>query len=320
MKLWRTGTRLCSRARARTSSRLGATGSAAGSAATAIEDLLRVGQAAVAAVEEDRQVVEDVGRLLVDAVVGLLARGPRDLLGLLLDLRADARRVVEELDGVRALRPLALAIGERPFERRERLVRGRRLGLAVVEARPRAGVTGGAGGLDEGEQRVAVAVQPERSDRLDVAGRRALVPELVPRAAPEVQLAGLARLGHRLGVGVGEGEDLSRAPVLHDDRDEAALVVGDLHRAGFWQAGGRVSGRRQGTRARADYRAVTRQAPTRSTRPRDGGGPRMPPRLTRSVFFALAIWMVGLGLLTGVAFPPMVLLLGVAPAGQALTV
>jgi diguanylate cyclase (GGDEF)-like protein len=45
----------------------------------------------------------------------------------------------------------------------------------------------------------------------------------------------------------------------------------------------------------------------------------MPPRLTRSVFRDLAIWMVGLGLLTGVAFPPMVLLLGVAPAGQALT-
>ena len=32
-----------------------------------------------------------------------------------------------------------------------------------------------------------------------------------------------------LGVGVGEGQHLPRAPVLHDDRDEAALVVGDLH-------------------------------------------------------------------------------------------
>jgi two-component system, cell cycle response regulator len=45
----------------------------------------------------------------------------------------------------------------------------------------------------------------------------------------------------------------------------------------------------------------------------------MPPRLTRSVFSDLAIWMVGLGLMTGVAFPPMVLLLGVAPPAQALT-
>src|SRR3954454_441298 len=138
MKLWRTGTRLCSRASARTSSRLGETGSAAASAATAIEHLLRVLEGSVAAVEQDGQVVEDVGRLLVDAVVGLLARGARDLLRLLLDLRADLRRVVEELDRVGALRARALAVFERSLERRECLVRRGRLGLAVVEARARA--------------------------------------------------------------------------------------------------------------------------------------------------------------------------------------
>src|SRR3954464_10089791 len=104
MRLWRTGTRLCSRASARTSSRLGETGSAAGSAATAIEHLLRLLERAGAAVEEARQVVEGVGRLLVDAVVGLLAGGTRALLGLLLDLRADARRVVEEPARVRGPR------------------------------------------------------------------------------------------------------------------------------------------------------------------------------------------------------------------------
>src|SRR4051812_834287 len=49
------------------------------------------------------------------------------------------------------------------------------------------------------------------------------------------------------------------------------------------------------------------------------GAPRMPPRLTRSVFRDLAVWMVGLGLMPGVAFPPMVLLLGVADARAALT-
>src|SRR4051794_16295540 len=159
MKLWRTGTRLCSRARFRTSSRLGETGSAAGSTATAIEHLLRLFQRAVAAVEEDGQVVQDVGGLLVDAVVGLLAGGARDLLGLLLDLRADARRVVEELDRVGALGAVALAVCEGSLEVRERLVGRRRLGLAVVEARALAGVAGGAGGLDEREQRVAVAVE-----------------------------------------------------------------------------------------------------------------------------------------------------------------
>src|SRR3954454_2868795 len=83
MNVWRTGTRLCSRASARTSSSDGETGSAAASTATAIEDLLGVGQRAAAAVKQHGQVVEDVGGLLVDAVVGLLARGAGDLLGLL---------------------------------------------------------------------------------------------------------------------------------------------------------------------------------------------------------------------------------------------
>jgi two-component system cell cycle response regulator len=41
------------------------------------------------------------------------------------------------------------------------------------------------------------------------------------------------------------------------------------------------------------------------------------PRLTRRVFHDLAIWMVGLGLLTGLVFPPFVLLLGL-PAERVL--
>src|SRR3954453_15876592 len=110
---WRSGARVCLRESARTSSRLGETGSAAGSTATAIEHLLGVGQRPVAAVEQHGQVVEDGGPLLVDAFVGLLARGARALLGLLLDLRADVRRVVEELDGVGARGSLALSVGER---------------------------------------------------------------------------------------------------------------------------------------------------------------------------------------------------------------
>lgn len=42
------------------------------------------------------------------------------------------------------------------------------------------------------------------------------------------------------------------------------------------------------------------------------------PRLTRQVFRDLAIWMVGLGLCTGLVFPPFVLLLGL-PADRVLT-
>ena len=85
----------------------------------------------------------------------------------------------------------------------------------------------GPGGLDEREQRVAVAVVADRLDRLRVARRRALVPQLVARAAPQVQLAGAARRGERLGVHVREREHLAGAPVLDHAGHEALLVVGD---------------------------------------------------------------------------------------------
>ena len=75
--------------------------------------------------------------------------------------------------------------------------------------------------------RVGVAVVAQRPTRLGVARGRALVPQLVARAAPEVQLALLLRARERLGVHVGEREDLARAPVLHDARHEAALVPRD---------------------------------------------------------------------------------------------
>src|SRR3954447_4221535 len=86
MKVWRSGTSECSAASARASSRLGRISIA--SAATGIQHLVGVGQRQVARGEQDGQVVEHVGGLLGDALVGLLARGARDLLGLLLDLFA----------------------------------------------------------------------------------------------------------------------------------------------------------------------------------------------------------------------------------------
>src|SRR5206468_2832177 len=150
-------TRLCSRASSRTSSSDGSTGSSAGVgscgplAATAIEHLLGVAERPPARVQEDRQVVEDVGGLLVDALVGLLARCAGDLLGLLLDLGADARRIVEQLHGVGALGALGGAGREGALERRQRLVGRGRLELAVVKARPLPRVARGPAGLDEGQ-------------------------------------------------------------------------------------------------------------------------------------------------------------------------
>src|SRR3954452_22682070 len=184
-------------ASARTASRSGVTGRASTAAGT--EHLSRVRERAAAGVQQHGEVEEHVGRLVVEALVGLLARRAHDLLGLLLDLRARQLAVVEQADDVGALRALGRTLGDRALEGRQRLVRRGRLELATVEARARAGVAGRAGGLDQGEDRVAVAVEAQGADRLGVAGRRPLVPELLARAAVEVQLAGRARALQRLG-------------------------------------------------------------------------------------------------------------------------
>src|SRR5919199_3887096 len=84
MNVSQTGTRLCVR-----------------SATPGNEHLLGVGEGEPARVQQHGEVVEHVGGLLGHALVALLARGARDLLGLLLDLLADARRVGEQLGGVR---------------------------------------------------------------------------------------------------------------------------------------------------------------------------------------------------------------------------
>ena len=94
--------------------------------------------------------------------------------------------------------------------------------LAVVEAGALAGVAGRAGGLDEREHGVEVAVEAQRLHRLRVAGGRALVPQLVARAAVEMHLAGLARALQRLVVHVGQRQDLAGGPVLDDAGHEPA--------------------------------------------------------------------------------------------------
>ena len=148
------------------------------------------------------------------------------------------RRVVEQLDGVGALGPLGLARSRSVRSSAgQRLVRRRRLELAGEEAGALAGVAGRAGGLDEREQRVAVAV--ERAAR----GRACVLPDVAPlchsssrerlhRCSSPVSRV----LRDRLGVGVGQRQDLARVPVLDDDGHQPALVVGDLHAPSLWRA------------------------------------------------------------------------------------
>src|SRR4051794_39220187 len=226
MNVWRSGISACSRASTRTVSRSGAIGNA--STPTANEHLLRVGERPPAAVEQDGQMEEDVGGLVVDAIVGLDVGGLDDLLGLLLDLRARELAVIEQPDHVGAVGALGATALDDALDRGQGLVGRHAVDLAAMEARALAGVAGGAGGLDEGEQRVAVAVQAQRADRLRVARGRALVPLLGARAAVEVQLARLQSAAQGLGVHVRKREDLAGAPVLDDARDQALLVEGDV--------------------------------------------------------------------------------------------
>src|ERR1700760_2800037 len=95
MNVWCRGMRLWWRASSRTSAseRLGPRrGAAVASAlATAIQHPFGVGEAQVAPAQQHGQVVEHVGGLLGDALVGFLAGGADDLLGLLLHLGTGQR-------------------------------------------------------------------------------------------------------------------------------------------------------------------------------------------------------------------------------------
>src|SRR3954451_12717978 len=85
------------------SMKVSVTGMTLWSAATANEHPLGVGEREPAGVQQHGEVVEEVGGLLGHALVLLVARGARHLLGLLLDLRADPGRVGEQRGGVGAL-------------------------------------------------------------------------------------------------------------------------------------------------------------------------------------------------------------------------
>src|SRR3954454_1225672 len=113
------------------------------------------------------------------------------------------------------------------LQARERLVR-RGLSLTPEEAGALAGVAGGGRPLDQSEQRVRIAVPAQLAHALDVARRLPLVPELVPRAAPEPGLAGLARASESLLVHVGNRQDLARVPVLDHTREQAVFAEGDV--------------------------------------------------------------------------------------------
>ena len=92
-----------------------------------------------------------------------------------------------------------------------------------VEAAPAVGMAGGPGLLDDQQQAVPVAVDPELDQPLEVPRGRPLPPELAPRTRPVGHLSGLERDPEAFGIHPGHHEDFP-APILGDGGDQALRV------------------------------------------------------------------------------------------------
>src|SRR5918994_119163 len=240
-----TGITFASRASSSARSRVGSRPSLC-SAATAIQQLQHLRHRDVSRQQQNVEVVHEVSALLRDSLLGLRPGGLRDLACLLPPLRADLRRVIEQLDRVRAGRALVRARDEYSLQFGQRLVGGRRrltgcgrrvdrrlrCALEVaVEARALARVTRRPGRYHQSDERVAVAVITELAHTLDVAGRLALVPHVAARAAVEMHLAGPPGALESLLVHVRDHQHLAGAPVLDHARHESALELAPGRRA-----------------------------------------------------------------------------------------
>jgi len=85
-------------------------------------------------------------------------------------------------------------------------------------------VTGRAGGFYQQQEGISITVHSDFDDFLDVARGRALVPESLPAARPEVCLAGFQGALQGFGIHVGYHEYLEGVDILHHGRDQAAFV------------------------------------------------------------------------------------------------
>src|SRR5207237_9218656 len=131
--------------------------------------------------EQHVAVEPEVRELRDEPLVALGRAGECGLDALLTDLLRTCRgALVEQSGDVRALRPRGRPLGDDAPEPRR-------------EARLRAGVARGPRRTHAEQDGVAVAVVLQLLDRERVPGALALAPELLPRAAEEVRLAGLAR-------------------------------------------------------------------------------------------------------------------------------
>ena len=91
------------------------------------------------------------------------------------------------------------------------------------------------------QQGVAVAVDAEIDQSLDVAGGVALAPGRLARARPVADAAGPHGLGHGIAIHPGHHQDFARIVLLGDGGHEAAGIEADLGQHGVDRGGG-ISG------------------------------------------------------------------------------
>src|SRR6185437_10127213 len=98
-----------------------------------------------------------------------------------------------------------------------------------VEAALAAGVAGDAAHLLDNEQdRVAIAIEPDLAHALHVARLLALAPQLVPRARPVMRLARVAGQRQRVTVHPRERQHAMRRGILRDRGSKSVLVPANL--------------------------------------------------------------------------------------------
>jgi len=85
-------------------------------------------------------------------------------------------------------------------------------------------MAGGAGRIDEQQQGIAVAVNADFADALDVAGCGPFVPQFPAAATPEVGLAGFLGEFEALGVHPGDHEELMGGSVLDNGRYQPSII------------------------------------------------------------------------------------------------
>src|SRR5579871_1351262 len=110
--------------------------------------------------------------------------------------------------------------------------------LVVAETRLHAKMARRTFGLGKNQQRIAIAIPPYAFETQDVSRRLAFLPEPLLAAAEECHEAGFERFVQRLPADITQHQHAERARILHDRRDETALLVPvdrtgieqDLHR------------------------------------------------------------------------------------------